>query len=193
MSGFRTFSAGAATCAVALAIATSAASAQPGITAPLAPPSTAAGPPPPRAPYPKARPGSHRPAVAALLSVGASGAVLIAGDRRALDHPAAAATAVIVAPAAGRWYVGQIGVLGMAIRGFGVGVLARALEGEEYRNGYLPIGVGLTLLVGGALYDVIGSGVTAHGQNQRRWAATPAAVATPGGELAPGMMVSGWF
>ncbi|HUQ04501.1 MAG TPA: hypothetical protein VM261_18500 [Kofleriaceae bacterium] len=169
--------------------------AQPGVAAPLAPPSSVEGPPPPIAPLPKARPGAHRPAVASMLSLGATVGVIIAAQEEAFDDaPAAAIAAIIVAPAAGRWYVGQIGVPGMILRGFGVGVVAGSFgvrDGHGVNEGSLILG--MTLVVGGTLYDVIGAGRTAHLQNKRRWAATPTVIASPRGELAPGFALTGSY
>ena len=100
--------------ATALLTAAPTASAQPGVAAPIAPPSSGEGPPPPLAPAPKARPGAYRPVAASLLLTG-------------------------------------------------------------------------------IVYDLIGAPAAAARQNQRRWAATPTALASPRGALAPGLAVAGTF
>jgi hypothetical protein len=159
------------------------AAAQPGVTAPLA------------RPAPRTGPGAHRPLVAGLITFGVTTGLFVAGEKGAFDdHPGAAIAAFVVAPAAGRWYVGQFGVIGMGMRGLGVAVVASGI-GVNDGHGTNPgaIGVGVTLMVGGILYDMIGSGRTAHLQNQRRWAAQPTVLATPGGAVAPALAIGGAF
>jgi hypothetical protein len=176
---------------VALAATTSLVSAQPGVAAPIAPPSSAEGPLPPLAPLPKARPGAYRPAAAFFLSLGASVALTAAVSNGVFDDNMELAGALwVVAPSAGRWYVGQIGVLGMAMRLGGVLCIREMQEPDQDPELFVT---GLTLTLGGVLYDAIGSGITAHRQNQRRWAASPTVVRAPRGSTAIGLGLAGSF
>ena len=166
------------------------ASAQPGVVAPLAPPSSVDGPPPPLAPLPKVRSGAHRPAVAFFLSFGSSVGLMVATQKGAFgSHPGVALGLFVVAPSTGRWYIGQVGVIGMAMRLGGLGLFASGIGNDEPA----PIIAGATLMLTGVLYDMIGSGISADRQNRRRWAAMPAAIATPNGSLAPGVGISASF
>ncbi len=178
--------------ATAILTAAPAASAQPGVAAPIAPPSSVEGPPPPRTPLPKARPGAYRPAAAFFLTLGATTGWIAAAENGAFGGNRAVAVATLaVAPAAGRWYVGQLGVIGMGLRAGGTLLFIAGVEHGE--------GDGTKILAGGALlltgvfYDLVGAPAAAMRQNQRRWAATPTALASPRGTLTPGLAVAGAF
>ncbi|MBZ0236197.1 MAG: hypothetical protein K8M05_27975, partial [Deltaproteobacteria bacterium] len=149
--------------------------------------------PPPIAPLPKARPGAHRPVVAFGLSFGATVGLMIAAEKGAFDEaPTAAIGLFVIAPSAGRWYVGEIGLIGMAMRLAGVGLVFGSIGDHGPENTGMLV-TAATLAVAGTLYDMVGAGVTAHRQNKRRWAAMPAALASPHGSVTPGLAVGGTF
>lgn len=170
-----------------LLVLTATASAQPGITAPLAPPSSVEGPPPPRAPL---GPGAHRPAVSFFLGFGVDIGLLVAAQKGAFDgHPGYGLAAFVIAPSAGRWYIGELGVIGIAMRAGGLGILAIGAEGDSPA----PIFAGLGVMLAGVLYDMIGAPISADRQNKRRWAATPTAITAANGSVTPGLALGGSF
>ncbi len=177
--------------ALALAVGATPAAAQPGITSPILPPSAVDGPPPPLARSAK-RPGSHRPGVALLLSFGATTATIVAASKGAFDgHERLGIAAAILAPAAGRWYIGEFGVIGIGARLAGIALLLQAVGGNG--GSEASVTASIVLVVGSTCYDIVGSPISADRQNRRRWAAAPTALATSSGALAPGVGINGRF
>jgi hypothetical protein len=100
--------------------------------------------------------------------------------------------ATILGPSVGKWYAGDAGWQGLAIRGAGFGVMALTADdafacsigdgGEEGRNckaaGYgFAIGAGVTLA--GVLYDFATAGASARRANARIVQLAPVVVSGP--------------
>jgi hypothetical protein len=147
------------------------------------------------------------PTTATLVSVGATLVPIALGiaSKNGTSGLILATAGVVLGPSAGHWYAGEVGWTGLAIRGLGLAATALVIDdsfqcaigdgGESGKNCSLADGVlfgGVSLLIGGVIFDWLRVGDSARRANARSVQIAPTVISGPQ-STGTGLGLSGAF